>query len=226
MLALLTGLNDVFAFTTVNLESSGPAQSTIGGLLGVVIPLQAQYLDFFVSLVVASALLVFCFREPALRTKSADLTVAVTVGLLVLVGWIVGQWMLSGEAASLTFVLPVGQSLLWFMQGGSPEESFGVSIILGMVIGSALWASYKGRFRLEFFSNGDDMVRNIVGGTLMGVGGTLALGCTIGQGISGVSTLSIGSIVALATILIGAWWGLKFLETGHFLSWIKRKPSS
>ena len=62
-------------------------------------------------------------------------------------------------------------------------------------------------------------MRNLLGGGLMGVGGTLALGCTIGQGLTGASTLGPGSLLALAAMFLGAWWGVKYLETGRLLLW-------
>jgi hypothetical protein len=67
------------------------------------------------------------------------------------------------------------------------------------------------------------MVRHLLGGALMGCGGSLALGCTIGQGLTGVSTLSIGSWLALVSIMAGGWWGVKFLETGRLLPRLRRR---
>jgi hypothetical protein len=61
------------------------------------------------------------------------------------------------------------------------------------------------------------MVRHLVGGAMMGFGGVLAQGCSIGQGLSGVATLSLGSWLALASILAGGWWGVRHLETGRLL---------
>ena len=66
------------------------------------------------------------------------------------------------------------------------------------------------------FVNADDMVRHIIGGAIMGVGGILAMGCTIGQGLTGMSTLSAGSLIALASIITGGIYGMKYLEEGNF----------
>jgi hypothetical protein len=66
------------------------------------------------------------------------------------------------------------------------------------------------------------MVRHLVGGALMGCGGALALGCTVGQGLSGVSTLSLGSWLALGSIMAGGWWGVKHLESGRLLPFLPR----
>ena len=69
-----------------------------------------------------------------------------------------------------------------------------------------------GRFRLQTFSDTGDTVRGLLGAMLMGVGGVMALGCTVGQAITGVSTLAIGSFVTFAAIVAGAVVGLKALE--------------
>ena len=71
-----------------------------------------------------------------------------------------------------------------------------------------------GSFRFESFTSADDMIRHIFGGALMGTGGVLALGCTIGQGITGMSTLALGSLIALLSIIAGGIYGMKYLEEG------------
>ncbi len=65
-------------------------------------------------------------------------------------------------------------------------------------------------FRWEGFGNAEDVANHMVGGMLMGAGGVTALGCTIGQGLSGVSTLAVGSFIALAGIVVGAWLAFKY----------------
>jgi hypothetical protein len=69
-----------------------------------------------------------------------------------------------------------------------------------------------GRFRITTYSNASDTVRNLAGAGLMGVGGVMALGCTIGQGITGVSTLAIGSFLTFAAIVVGGIAGIKYME--------------
>ena len=88
----------------------------------------------------------------------------------------------------------------------------------GTVLGALATALARGEFRVERFTAAGDLRRHLVGGLLMGVGGTLALGCTIGQGLTGVATLSPGSFLALGGMLAGAWWGVKHLETGRLLA--------
>ena len=80
----------------------------------------------------------------------------------------------------------------------------------GVVVGSAATALPRGEFRWEGFANVEDTANHLVGGVLMGVGGIVALGCTVGQGLSGVSTLSLGSFLALASIVGGAVLALRY----------------
>jgi uncharacterized membrane protein YedE/YeeE len=105
---------------------------------------------------------------------------------------------------SYTFVAPTGESLQYLMTFTGSTISFGVSAVFGVILGSFLYAVLSRRFRFEYFISLDDMVRHILGGILMGFGGVLALGCTIGQGITGMSTLALGSLMALVSIVFGS----------------------
>jgi hypothetical protein len=73
-----------------------------------------------------------------------------------------------------------------------------------VILGSFLYAILSGKFRIEYFVGRDDMLRHIYGGILMGFGGVLALGCTVGQGITGMSTLALGSLMTLISIIFGS----------------------
>ncbi|WP_296227874.1 YeeE/YedE family protein [Ralstonia sp. UBA689] len=112
----------------------------------------------------------------------------------------------SGRMEALSFVAPVSYTLEWlmFFSDTSKVLTVGIVSVLGVIAGSAAVALATRTFRWEGFANAEDTGNHIVGGILMGAGGVTALGCTIGQGLSGVSTLAIGSFIALAGILIGA----------------------
>jgi uncharacterized membrane protein YedE/YeeE len=77
-------------------------------------------------------------------------------------------------------------------------------LALGVVAGSLAWSLARGRFRWEGFASLADLRNQLLGGVLMGFGGVTALGCTIGQGLSGLSTLAIGSLLATGGIVVGA----------------------
>jgi len=89
---------------------------------------------------------------------------------------------------------------------------FGTASVFGALLGACVAALAMGRFRIATFSDTGDTLRNLAGAALMGLGGVMALGCTIGQGITGVSTLALGSFLSLAAIIAGGFWGLRVLE--------------
>lgn len=112
---------------------------------------------------------------------------------------------------SFTFINPIGQSLGLGLAGFSVSFlTFGVMAVAGMIAGSFLWAASTGRFRLEWFASFDDFLNHALGAALMGLGGVLAVGCTIGQAITGVSTLALGSLIAFAGIFAGCAGTMKY----------------
>ena len=151
------------------------------------------------------------------------------VGLLVPVAWtltgLVGflpehpdtleaSWMgtYSHRPEALTFAAPIAHSLdlltLWSDRNNT--ASFGVMVALGVLLGSLAAAVARKEFRVESFHSAEDMVNHLVGAVLMGFGGVTAMGCSIGQGISGLSLLSAGSCIAVTGIVGGAWLALRF----------------
>jgi uncharacterized membrane protein YedE/YeeE len=118
----------------------------------------------------------------------------------------------SQRMESLSFVAPVAYTLDWlmFFSDKSKLLTVGIVSVVGVVTGSAVVALLSRRFRWEGFRDARDTANHLVGALLMGVGGVTALGCTIGQGLSGVSTLSLTSFVALAAIVAGAVGALRF----------------
>ncbi len=118
----------------------------------------------------------------------------------------------SGRAEALSFVAPVAYTLDWLIlfSDKSKTLSLGVMSVVGVVLGSAVVALATRTFRWEGFAGAEDTANHIVGGLLMGVGGVTAMGCTVGQGLTGISTLSLTSVVALAFIIAGAVAGIKY----------------
>lgn len=106
---------------------------------------------------------------------------------------------------SYTFINPMGQSFGYVMSGFKPAVlTFGVMAVAGVIVGSFLWSLLSRSFRIEWFASLKDFVNHLIGAVLMGFGGILAVGCTIGQAVTGVSTLAIGSFVAFAGIVLGS----------------------
>jgi uncharacterized membrane protein YedE/YeeE len=112
----------------------------------------------------------------------------------------------SGRMEALSFVAPVAATLDWLMfySDASKVLTTGVAAVAGVVVGSAASALQSKTFRWEGFANPRDLGQHLLGSVLMGVGGVTAMGCTFGQGLSGLSTLSLNSVVALAAIVLGA----------------------
>lgn len=105
---------------------------------------------------------------------------------------------------SYTFINPIGESLRYSLSGFDNNKfTFGLAAVLGVIAGALFWSLVSKSFRIEWFVNLKDFINHVLGAVLMGVGGVLALGCTIGQGITGVSTLALGSMLALASIIFG-----------------------
>jgi uncharacterized membrane protein YedE/YeeE len=109
------------------------------------------------------------------------------------------------SAQSYTFINPMGQTL-GYASGGFDKAllTFGVVAFLGVVLGSLVWALISRSFRIEWFANFKDFYTHVIGAVLMGFGGVLAMGCTVGQAITGVSTLAVGSFIAFFGIVIGS----------------------
>lgn len=118
----------------------------------------------------------------------------------------------SRSMESLTFVAPMAYTIDWLIFFSDKSKVLTIAIVTtaGVVVGSALYALASRSFRWEGFRDASDTAHHLVGAVLMGVGGVTAMGCTIGQGLSGLSTLSLTSFVAVAAIIVGAVAGLKY----------------
>jgi uncharacterized membrane protein YedE/YeeE len=174
------------------------------------------------ALAIAAAILVFVFINNDFRKNADGILSGVVVGLVVVGGWYVTGKLGFGEdpetlemvyrgtnshlAESMTFVAPVGYTLdYWaYWTDTATIITFGVATIFGVGVGSFIYAFTHKTFRWEFFTSPQDLARHLIGATLMGFGGVTALGCTIGQGVTGVSTLSLMSFLVLASIIAGA----------------------
>lgn len=147
-----------------------------------------------------------------------DVAAGTAVGALVAFGWIATTMLHAAEPTSLNFVQPATGAAAWLSTAGAaPLPSFALAVAGGTVLGAALAAWTAGGLRVETFASRDDLLRHLAGGAMMGAGGALAGGCTVGQGVAGVAALSPVAVLALAAILAGAAWGVKYLETGRLL---------
>jgi uncharacterized membrane protein YedE/YeeE len=118
----------------------------------------------------------------------------------------------SGRMESLSFVAPMAHVLDWlmFFSDKSKVLTLGVVAVFGVVTGAAASALLARTFRWEGFGNTEDTANHLVGAVLMGFGGVTAMGCTVGQGLSGVSLLAAGSFIAIGAIIVGALLALRY----------------
>jgi uncharacterized membrane protein YedE/YeeE len=187
----------------------------------------SRMLNLTVAGLAALALLVWVFKSRDFRESFDHVLGGAVIGLAVLAGWYLtggppGQaWKEHAEMAieipsrvqtqSFTFISPMGDGLRYLMQ---PTKfslvNFGVVALAGVILGSLLYAALSRQFRFERFLTLRDFGNHVLGGALMGTGGVLAMGCTIGQAVTGVSTLAIGSILTFFAIVIGSASTMKY----------------
>jgi hypothetical protein len=200
--------------TAIRLPSAQTLPSLLAGAVGWPADRIALLLGAFIA-----GLIALIVAHRAFLTSPKHVAGGVLVGLAVVAGWALTGLAfdeLAGRPVapiSLTFVRPSGDALEWLARYtalGLP--GFGVATLAGAVAGAALSALLQGRFRVAGFTDTDDTVRHLMGAAMMGVGGVLAMGCSIGQGVTGLSTLALGSFLAVPSIAVGAWYGLGALE--------------
>ena len=162
-----------------------------------------------VALIVSGALLIFAFSDRQFRRTPGQIVAGLLIGLLVPAGWAATGWLGADDfnpipVTSLTFVSPLADSVQYVMLSTGMTLNFGIALVAGVLTGSVVTAVLTGRFQLEGYSSPSHMVRSISGAALMGIGGAMAYGCSIGQGLTGISTLALPSFVAMAGIVTGA----------------------
>ena len=142
-----------------------------------------------------------------------------TVGLAITSGWVGTQWVASKGFDALpvvthTFSAPIGESLIYLMTASGNSVSFATGSVLGVLLGALAGSLIKGHLRWEACDDPRELGRQILGASLMGVGSVLALGCSVGQGLSALSVLAYSAPVTLTAIMIGAAIGLRQLIQG------------
>ena len=202
--------------TAIALRS--PSQSA-GDLLWLGLGVPAAWANKAAATLLVASGLTFCFLGRDFRTSPTHVLAGIGVGLAAVAGWALTGLAFDelGERPaapiSLTFVRPSGDAIEWLARfTAQPMPGFGVATVFGTIAGALVAAKAMGRFRLATFSDTADTLRNLMGAVLMGTGGVLALGCTVGQAITGVSTLAVGSFLTFAAIVAGGFCGLKVLE--------------
>ncbi|MBI1965543.1 MAG: YeeE/YedE family protein [Betaproteobacteria bacterium] len=214
--------------TTINLQSYGVANQELGTILAGMFGMPvSRHLNLAVAIMVVAGMLVFCFKSADFRYGHDHILGGAVMGLAIVFGW----WLTGGpvgrewkeyadmatvvpsrvQVQSYTFVSPMGDAARYLLDPANLSlVSFGVMALAGVILGASLWAVATGGFRIEWFASWKDFGNHVLGGALMGVGGVLSLGCTIGQAITGISTLAVGSILTFLAIVIGAAGTMKY----------------
>jgi uncharacterized protein len=211
---LRAGLEQMTALALPNGTNQG-----LGSVAALLTKSQPAAATWIVARVLTVAMLFYCFVDARFRSSWLHILSGVGVGLCIVAGWALTGLAFDELAdkptapVSLTFVRPTGDALEWlqrFTALGAP--GFGVSSVFGTILGAFLMAKTMGRFRLATFTDTTDTLRTLGGAVLMGIGGIMALGCTIGQGITGISTMSLGAFLTFAGLIAGGMVGVKTLE--------------
>ena len=200
---------DVLGPLFIDLEVQGITNQGIETILAHLVGASGQWMTIAVTFVLGLGTVWYAVKDKDFRASGDNVLAGVTIGVLV-----VGAWYVTGVIGNddfepvpieaLTFIAPTGNTVNYLMTWTGAEINFGIAVVLGMIVGSFLYAISSGNFRVEAFANRADMRNHLIAGVLMGFGGVLSFGCTIGQGVSGMSTLALGSLVALLSIMLGS----------------------
>jgi uncharacterized membrane protein YedE/YeeE len=193
-----------------------PAQQSLPALGTAVTGLP---LESVIPAAIIAGLLYWCFKDAAFRNAPRPVLAGLAVGAMIVLGWFATGHIGSDpfdeqRLMSFTFVRPLGDTLVYLMTFTGASINFGIGATLGVIAGAAIGSLAKREFRWEACDDAPELRRQIFGGFLMGTGGLLSLGCTVGQGLSAVSVLALSAPIVLASIFIGAWLGLTYLVEG------------
>jgi hypothetical protein len=199
-----------------------PQGASLGGLLQGLLATPAANLQLLLGVCLGVALVVALLLNRDMR-RGENLLAGVGSGLLIVIMWWVSGSLgfvaehpetleevylttNSGRIEALSFVAPVAYLFDWLMFFSDTTKvlSLGIVSVLGVIGGAFVVSRLDGSFRWEGFGSVEDLGNHLVGGVLMGVGGVTAMGCTVGQGLSGISTLSLNAFIAVAAIVAGA----------------------
>lgn len=215
--AAYVALSGPLAALRVAVFPSVPAASTpgfaqaIGGATGLA--------PGAVAVAIGLVLIAVALADRSFRTSPSFVIWSVVVGLAIVSGWL-GTTLVAhhGFAAnpiiSHTFASPVGETLLYLMTASGRTLSFAVGSVSGVLAGAFAGSLIKGHFRWEACEDPRELRRQIIGAVLMGFGAVVAVGCTVGQGLSAFSVLAFSAPVTAAAIFAGAALGLRQLITG------------
>ncbi|MBV7379147.1 YeeE/YedE family protein [Maritimibacter dapengensis] len=194
---------------------AGETLPTLPHLIESLTGVSAPLLGIAVGVVLIAAML----TSAEMRAARKEIFWAAIAGLAVVVGWAGTQWVLDNgftpiAVESHTYSAPLGDTILYLMTASGNTLNFGVGSVAGVLAGAFIGSALKGHFRWEACEDPRELKRQIGGAVLMGFGGVIAFGCSIGQGLTAFSLIYYGAPVTFLAIMAGAALGLRHLISG------------
>lgn len=196
-------------------EITDQAIPSIAYLLADALPLSVPMIGMGIAVLITLATL----SGDQFHREGKAIFWSIVVGVAIASGWAGTQWIAdhgfaSADIRSHTFVAPVGDTIIYAMNGSALGLNFAIGSVAGVLAGAFLGSMVKGHFRWEACEDPRELRRQIIGAAIMGVGAILAFGCSVGQGITAFSLLAYSGPVTFAAIFLGARIGLKQLIEG------------
>ncbi len=197
--------------------TSEPATSSAGFAHGIAQVTGAT--TEVVGIALGLIILLLTLISRSLRASPSHIFWGAVAGIAVVTGWAGTQWVASNGFDSIpvvthTFSAPIGETILYVMTSSGNTISFGTGSIVGVLLGALIGSLAKGHFRWESCDDPRELRRQMLGAGLMGVGAVVAVGCSVGQGLSAFSVLAYSAPLTLLCIMIGAAIGLRQLIWG------------
>ena len=208
LLALIR-LNWVYS-VNADLTNQGINDQSLVSYIGALLNLEnTVWLRRIGGFAIATGFIAYAFKHKEFRRSFDNILAGIVIGACVIAAWYVTGYLGQDDFDPVTpqgmaFIGPTGNAISYLMTFTGAQINFGIAVALGMIVGSFLYAVASNSFRIETFSNRSEMISHLIGAVLMGFGGVLSFGCTIGQGVTGMSTLAMGSILALSSIIFGS----------------------
>ncbi|HLZ01107.1 MAG TPA: YeeE/YedE family protein [Bradyrhizobium sp.] len=220
-LAAMRGLTGSLRLALTKPLSLHLADRTTQGLDSLLAPIFGGGARTIVVGLFAAALGGWSLSDGKLVKSPRLLLSGLAVGAAVAFGWFATGWLGNDDfdpvrVTSLTFVAPLGDSLLYIATFSGSRLDFAIGTVAGVVLGSFIAALLASGFRWEACDDARELKRHMFGALLMGTGGIMSMGCTIGQGLSAFSTLAVSAPITMLAIAAGARLGLEYTMTGEW----------
>jgi hypothetical protein len=173
------------------------APAALHRLFAVVPSWDAEIVRWIFTAVIGGGLIVFSLKDSWFRAARDQVIAGFLIGIMIPAAWLATEN--TAHQSAVNFATPF-------------TSAFALTTLLGVPLGGFVAAALTRNLAFETFTVRDEIPRNIIGAVLMGVGGAIALGCTFGQGLSGLSTLSVGAMLTIAGIVFGTLWGIRYFE--------------